>query len=103
MIYEMTRKRLGAACIVDDDQKFVGVFTDGDLRRSLERGVDFASTTAGDVAVQNPKTIEAQALVTRAINVMETYNIMVLPVLDKQGKLVGITHLHDILKAGFGK
>ncbi len=103
LIYEMTHKRLGAACIVDDDHKLVGIFTDGDLRRCLERGVDFSTTTAGDLAVKNPKTIEPQALAARAINIMETYNIFVLPVLDREKKLIGIVHLHDLLKSGIGK
>ena len=103
LIYEMTHKRLGAACIIDTQQKLVGIFTDGDLRRAFERGVDFSQTTAADLAIRNPKTIEPQALAARAINIMETFNIFVLPVLDRKERLIGIVHLHDLLKSGIGK
>ena len=103
VILEMTRKRLGAACVVRPDGSLEAIFTDGDLRRALERGLDFTHTTAAQVAVRNPKTIEPGALVTRAINIMETYNILVLPVVNGGGKLLGIVHLHDLLKSGIGR
>ena len=103
VILEMTRKRLGAACVVDQDGKLEAIFTDGDLRRTLERGMDFSSMTAAQVGVQHPKTIEPGALVTRAINIMETYNILVLPVVGSDGSLLGIVHLHDLLKSGIGR
>ena len=103
VIMEMTRKRLGAACILDEKGKLLGSFTDGDLRRALERGMDFSKTTAGDVAIRKPKTVDAEILAARAINIMEVHNILVLPVTDDNGKLVGIVHLHDLLKSGIGK
>jgi arabinose-5-phosphate isomerase len=103
VILEMTRKRLGATCVVGSDGSLVAIFTDGDLRRALEKGMDFSNITAAQVAVHNPKTIEPGALVTRAINIMETYNILVLPVVDSDGKLLGIVHLHDLLKSGIGR
>lgn len=103
IIVEMTRKRLGATCILDGDNRLFGIFTDGDLRRALERGVDFETTTAERVAVRNPKTIEPEALVARAINQMETHNIFVLPVISRSGELTGIVHLHDLLKSGIGR
>ena len=103
VIMEMTRKRLGAACILDEKGKLLGIFTDGDLRRALERGMDFSKTTAGDVAIRKPKTVDAEILAARAINIMEVHNILVLPVTDDNGKLVGIVHLHDLLKSGIGK
>ncbi|HEY3294722.1 MAG TPA: KpsF/GutQ family sugar-phosphate isomerase [bacterium] len=103
VILEMTRKRLGAACVVDAEGRLEAIFTDGDLRRTLERGMDFTAMTATQVAVHHPKTIEPGALVTRAINLMETYNILVLPVVDSDGKLLGIVHLHDLLKSGIGR
>jgi arabinose-5-phosphate isomerase len=102
VIMEMTRKRLGAACVVRDG-RLEGIFTDGDLRRVFERGGNFATMTAMDVAVKNPKTIEPSALVTRAINLMETYNIFVLPVVTPDGTLAGIVHMHDLLKSGIGR
>lgn len=102
VIFEMTRKRLGATCVVRDG-KLEGIFTDGDLRRAYERGTNFTKTTALQVAVKNPKTVEASALVTRAINIMETYNIFVLPVVAADGTLQGIVHMHDLLKSGIGR
>jgi arabinose-5-phosphate isomerase len=103
VIVEMTRKRLGAACVLGPDDRLEGIFTDGDLRRCFERGVNFSVTTAAAVAVRHPKTIEPSALVTRAINLMETFNILVLPVVDATGHLKGIVHLHDLLKSGIGR
>jgi len=103
VIMEMTRKRLGATCVVDDKGRLEGIFTDGDLRRTLEGGVDFSTSTAADIAIRQPKTVEQSALVTRAINLMETHNIFVLPVVDASGNLVGMVHLHDLLKSGIGR
>ncbi len=103
VIMEMTRKRLGATCVVGPADELVGIFTDGDLRRNFERGANFRAITAAQVAVHNPKTIEPTALVTRAINLMETFNILVLPVVDGNGQLKGIVHLHDLLKSGIGR
>ncbi|MBU0507560.1 KpsF/GutQ family sugar-phosphate isomerase [bacterium] len=103
VVMEMTLKRLGATCVVDDAGKLLGIYTDGDLRRTFERGGDLHLLTAADIATQDPKSIEPTALVTRAINLMETHNILVMPVLDDEGKLVGIVHLHDLLKSGIGR
>jgi arabinose-5-phosphate isomerase len=103
VIMEMTRKRLGATCVLKDDGTLLGIFTDGDLRRALERGMDFSKTTAADVATRGPKTIDAETLAARAINLMEMFNILVLPVTNGNGKLTGIVHLHDLLKSGIGR
>jgi arabinose-5-phosphate isomerase len=103
VVMEMTRKRLGATCVVDAAGKLGGIFTDGDLRRAFEKGLDLRTINAAQVAIRNPKTIDPSALVTRAINLMETHNIMVLPVVDSAGILVGIVHLHDLLKSGIGR
>ena len=103
VIMEMTRKRLGATCVLGADGALQGIFTDGDLRRAFERGVDFSASTALQIAIRAPKTIEPAALVTRAINLMESHNILVLPVVDGSGKLLGIVHLHDLLKSGIGR
>ena len=100
---EMTRGGLGMTAIVDARRRVKGIFTDGDLRRTLEGGVDFGVSTAADIAIRQPKTVEQGALVTRAINLMETHNIFVLPVVDASGNLVGMVHLHDLLKSGIGR
>ncbi len=103
LIVEMTRKRFGATCVVDDKNSITGIFTDGDLRRIFERGVDLDHATAKDVASANPKTIDENALVTRAINLMEAYNILVLPVVNGDQVITGIVHMHDLLKSGIGR
>jgi arabinose-5-phosphate isomerase len=102
LIVEMTSKRLGATCLVDERGKVVGIFTDGDLRRAYEKGLDHDKVRATEIATLRPKTIGPDALVTRAINLMEAYNILVLPVVDDEERLVGIVHLHDLLKSGIG-
>ncbi len=99
----MTRQRLGAVCVVAHDGSLLGIFTDGDLRRALERNVDLASVKIGDVATINPKSVTPDSLVSRAVNMMEQYNIMVLPVVDANKKLVGVVHMHDLLKSGIGR
>ncbi len=99
----MTRQRLGAVCVITPDGTLLGIFTDGDLRRALERNVDLASVKIGEVATQNPKSVTPDSLVSRAVNIMEQHNIMVLPVVDKDKKLVGVVHMHDLLKSGIGR
>ncbi len=102
-IVEMTQKRLGATCILNASGELSGILTDGDLRRAFERGLDVQKSKASEAATTNPKTIDANALVTRAINLMEAYNILVLPVVDQSRKLIGIVHMHDLLKSGIGR
>lgn len=98
----MTKQRLGAVCVVQPNGELFGIFTDGDLRRALERNVDLASVKIGEIATRKPKSIEPDALVSRAVNIMEQYNIMVLPVVDSHRQLVGVVHMHDLLKSGIG-
>ncbi len=99
LIVEMTGKRLGATCVLEGD-RLVGIITDGDLRRLLEREVDLSNITAHDLMTPNPKTIEPEALATSAINMMERYGITQLVVTSRRGELRGIIHMHDLLKAG---
>lgn len=100
VILEMTSKRLGAACVLDDSGKLIGIVTDGDLRRLLESGKDLAKAVAIDFATRSPKSIAEDALATRGIHIMETHKITQLVVLDGDGKPQGIVHLHDLLQAG---
>ncbi len=98
-ILEITGKRLGTAVVVDSENKLTGIFTDGDLRRLVEKDVDFFNRPTGEVMTRNPKSINPEALLDEALAVMEKYSIMVLPVVDRQRHPVGIIHLHDILKS----
>jgi len=99
----MTNRRLGAVCVVSPDGTLEGIFTDGDLRRTLERNLDLSHVKIGDVAIRNPKATTPEALVMGAVNLMERHNILVLPVVDAEKKLVGIVHMHDLLKSGIGR
>ncbi len=98
IIIEISSKRLGTTAVVDEG-KLVGIVTDGDLRRMLERHTDFQHLTAADIMTKNPKTIEKDELAIDALTIMRENNITQLPIMDK-GKYVGVIHLHDILKEG---
>jgi arabinose-5-phosphate isomerase len=96
VIYEMSRKKLGVATLVDRE-KLVGVISDGDLRRLLEkRGKDILDLTAGDCMTRNPQTISAQEFAATALAIMEEKKITSLAVVDAKGQLEGIVHLHDL-------
>jgi len=99
---EISRKRLGLAIIINDNGTLVGVFTDGDIRRSIEHSDLFNDKTmaVSQIMTKNPRTITADILATEALNIMEQFKITALPVVDHQLKPVGLLHMHDILKAG---
>lgn len=99
-IYEITSKRLGTTCVVNDEGILTGIITDGDLRRLLERTLDLKNLTAGDVMTRKPKTITKEKLASFAIQQMENYKITSLIVVDKDYKPEGIVHLHDLVKLG---
>ncbi len=99
-IIEMTSKRLGATCVVDDNGKLVGIITDGDLRRLLQRTENVFALNAGEVMTRNPKTIKKDALAVTALQQMETYNITQLVVIDDERNPIGMIHIHDLVKAG---
>ena len=98
-ILEITGKRLGTALVVDNNNMLLGIFTDGDLRRLAEKDDNFFIRKTGDVMSRNPKTIGPHAILDEALAVMERFSIMVLPVVDRNHRPVGIIHLHDILKS----
>lgn len=98
-ILEMTAKRLGAACIVDNN-KLVGIVTDGDLRRQLEKNLDLSNLTAGNIMTKNPKTISSDLLASFALQQMENHNITSLIAIDEAYKPIGLVHLHDLVKLG---
>jgi arabinose-5-phosphate isomerase len=97
VIYEMSCKGLGITTVVDDDEHLLGVISDGDLRRLLERrGKDVLDLTARECMTANPKTIHPDAFATAALSIMEQKKITSLPVVDRDAKMVGIIHLHDL-------
>jgi len=99
IIVEMTKKRLGAAVVIDDDNKVLGIITDGDLRRMLEKTSDFSQLTAKDIMTINPKAITADALATEALDTMKGNNISQLVVIQNK-KYAGVIHLHDLIREG---
>lgn len=99
-ILEMTGKKLGATLVVDSDNTLFGIFTDGDLRRAFEEGIDLKKVTIGDLAHQNCFTTQADELAVNVVNLMQDKEITVLPVTDESNKVLGIVHMHDLLKAG---
>jgi arabinose-5-phosphate isomerase len=100
-IAEISGKRLGMTTVVDPAGSLVGVITDGDLRRGLERSADVRTLVAGDLMSRAPKTIQRSALAAQAVAVMERYPITSLVVLeDGTRRPVGVIHLHDVLRAG---
>ncbi len=100
-VIEMSSKRLGHAIVIDKAGKILGVITDGDVRRGLERwGGRLFELTAGEVMTRNPKTVSQEELAAKALAIMESYSITALIVSDNKIRPIGIIHLHDILKQG---
>lgn len=99
-LFEMTSKGYGATLIVDEEGKLAGIFTDGDLRRLIERcGVECLESDVSSAMTKNPVTLEAGRLAAEAVHIMEEREISVL-IVAKAGKPIGIIHLHELLKAG---
>ena len=101
-LFEITSKRLGVTGVCNGERQLVGVITDGDLRRALEKFDDLLNREAHEVMTRNPKWIEKDALAAKAVQRMEEYSITSLFVFNQSGDRVpiGIIHLHDLLKAG---
>jgi len=101
VIFEITSKRLGVTAVLNRDSELVGVVTDGDLRRAIERYDNVLSRSASDVMTKNPKVIKKDALATYALKKMEEFSITSLFVVEKEGEKrpMGIIHIHDLLKA----
>jgi arabinose-5-phosphate isomerase len=98
-LLEITQKGMGMTAIVDADDKPVGVFTDGDLRRMIEKVQDFSKVVIGDVMHANPRSISPEKMAVDAVAVMEQYRINQMLVTDAAGKLVGALHIHDLTRA----
>ncbi|NGZ97846.1 MAG: D-arabinose 5-phosphate isomerase [Nitrospira sp. WS110] len=97
---EMTAKKLGMTTVVDQEGLLVGVITDGDLRRFIQRGTDLINTTAGALATADPKTIGPDELAAKAVEMMERFSITTLVVTEDGRTIRGVIHLHDLLKNG---
>lgn len=98
-VLEISRKGLGMTAIVDDSGHVLGIYTDGDLRRTLEKRVDFSTTLISTVMSRNPHSIMPDALAVEAVQIMEQHNISQMLVIDSSNKLVGALNMHDLLRA----
>ncbi len=98
-LLEMSAKGLGMTAVLDERGEVSGVFTDGDLRRTLDAGFDVHTTTTGEVMTKNGKTIAATCLAAEALRMMEEYRINALLVLDQDRQLIGVLNMHDLLRA----
>jgi arabinose-5-phosphate isomerase len=96
VFHEMSSKRLGMTCVVDDNGGLVGVFTDGDLRRLMSRTADVLGLTAGEVMTPRPITLGRDLLAVEALKIMETHKITSVVVVDAAGAVEGVIHLHDL-------
>lgn len=96
---EISRKGLGMTAIVDETQHVLGIYTDGDLRRTLEKRLDFSTTQIGSVMSRNPRSITEDALAVEAVRIMEERNISQMLVVDADNRLVGALNMLDLLRA----
>ncbi len=96
VFHEMSDKRLGMTCVVDENGRLAGIFTDGDLRRLMVASSDVLSLTAGDVMKRNPRTIRRDMLAVEALKIMETHKITSVVVAGDDGGVEGVVHLHDL-------
>ncbi|THU05176.1 KpsF/GutQ family sugar-phosphate isomerase [Lampropedia puyangensis] len=99
LMREISSKGVGATAILDANQQLIGIYTDGDLRRHIEAGLDLREKTAAEVMHAKPRTIAADALATQAAEMMERYRVTCLLVTDAQGTLVGVLHVGDLMRA----
>lgn len=99
-LVEMSRKRLGMTAVVDADDRLLGLYTDGDLRRTLDDdGVDLRNTRIVEVMTRSPKVIGSDAMAVEAAQLMEAHKISGLLVVDQEGRVVGALNIHDLLRA----
>lgn len=102
-LFVITDKGLGAVSVVDDDNKMLGVLTDGDIRRGLSKGVDFLKRPVTELMTTSPKTITKEKLAAQALHIMESNRpkpITVLPVVDAENHVIGLLHMTDLVRQG---
>ncbi len=100
VIVHITESRVGATAVLDENERVVGIITDGDVRRMLQKYDDLSGLKAMDIMSRHPKTIDLTALAVEALKKMKSHNISQLIILDEDGKYRGIVHMHEILKEG---
>jgi len=98
-ILEMSRGRMGITAILDHEERVLGIFTDGDLRRTLQKGVDLHATPIASVMTRGPRTISADKLAAEAVQIMELHKVNQLLVVDREQRLIGALNMHDLFKA----
>lgn len=98
-VREITKKHIGMTAVVDDQGRVTGIFTEGDLRRLIERLGDIRPCVMKDVMIRNPKTIRAQELAASAVKLLDTFHCNQLLVVDEDNMLIGALHLHDLMGA----
>lgn len=99
IIVEISEKRLGASAVIDNNEKVVGIITDGDIRRMLEHGDKLDNVTAKDISSSSPKTIDPEALAVDALDILRKNEVSQL-IVEKDGKYLGMLHLHDLVREG---
>lgn len=99
-ILEITSKRLGATAVVDDEDRILGIVTDGDLRRMLERLDNWTDVAAQDIMTAHPKVVQEHSMAVQALEIMRNHSISQLLVVDEGEKYVGVVHLHDLIREG---
>jgi len=99
-LMEMSAKGLGMTVVVDPEERILGVFTDGDLRRALDRQIDVHATAMSTVMTAHARTIGPRELAAEAVHLMEVHRITALPVSDANGRLIGALNVHDLMRAG---
>ncbi len=100
VILEITSKRLGTTCVINNQGQLSGIITDGDLRRILEKTLDIKNLSAIDIMSRNPKVMKSDKLASFALQQMENFKITSLVIIDEMNKPVGIVHLHDLINLG---
>jgi arabinose-5-phosphate isomerase len=98
-VLEISRGRMGMTAVIDSGERVRGIFTDGDLRRSLEKGLDFDQTAVTQVMTAGPRTIRPEALAVEAVQLMERHKVNQLLVVDERGRLAGALNMHDLFRA----
>jgi len=100
VVVEMTTKRLGATAVVSEQEKLIGIITDGDLRRALGRGVEVVRLSAKQLMSPSPRTLKDTDLAVKGLELLQKHNISQLLLTDAEGKYTGMVHIHDFVREG---